>query len=213
MKYCVIGIGCFGSYVATLLAENGIEVLALDKDELKIEAIRNKVTHAVCINVKDESALRAMGVDDMDTVIISMGKNFSDAAILTRMVKHNLKVPMVITRTTDETKKEILELIGADQVILPEHNAAFQLVDNLVLPFPHAMRIAEQFSIMHCAAPHNFINKTIQELHLADTYNLHCIAVQRGTEIILPKPETIIEEHDILYLAGDNKHLADFFKA
>ncbi len=213
MKYCVIGIGCFGFQVATLLAENGIEVLVLDKDELKIEAIRDKVTQAITMNIKDESALRAIGIEEMDAVIISMGKNFNDAAILTRIVKHNIKIPMVITRTTDATKKEILELIGADQVILPEHNAAMQLVDNLTAPFPHAVRFADRFSIIHVTAPEQFINKSLQELHIFDVFSIHCIAVKRGEEVFVSKPDLVIQEQDILYLAGDNRYLSAFFRA
>lgn len=74
MKFCVIGLGRFGRQVATLLAENGMEVLAIDSNEAIIASVRDQVTQAVCMRVTDDKSLRSVGVDEMDTVIVGMGK-------------------------------------------------------------------------------------------------------------------------------------------
>jgi trk system potassium uptake protein len=79
MKFCVIGVGRFGYHVATTLADNGMEVLAVDSNETVIASIRDKVTQAVCMRVTDEEALRSIGVDEMDTVIVAMGENFAQS--------------------------------------------------------------------------------------------------------------------------------------
>lgn len=211
MKLCVIGLGSFGSEVAIQLAEKGIEVLAVDKDEIKVNEIRNKVTQAVKMDIRDEEALKNIGVDEMDTVIISIGKNFEYALLLTRIIKHQLKVANVITRTTDQTKKEILELIGADKVILPEKEAAIVLAQEITAPFPHSICLDDDFSIIDIHAPEEFIGKKIEDINFEKNYHCKCIAIERNEKIIQAEKDVQIQEDDLLYLAGKNKYLKSVF--
>ena len=75
MKFCVIGLGRFGDQLSRTLSEQGMEVLAIDRDEAIIASVRDKVTQAVCMNVDSEESLRAVGIEDMDTVVVSMGED------------------------------------------------------------------------------------------------------------------------------------------
>lgn len=211
MKIAVIGLGSFGSEIASQLAEKGIDVLALDKDEAKINEIRNKVTQAICMDLKDAEALRNIGIDEMNTVIISIGKNFEYAVLLTRIIKNQLKIKNVITRTTDQIKKEVLELIGADQVILPEKEAATILAQELTSPFPHSICLNEDFSIIDIAAPAEFIGKKIEDINFEKNYHCKCIAIKRKDTILQAEKEEVIKEGDVLYLAGKNKNLKGVF--
>jgi len=70
MKFCVIGLGRFGYQVATVLAENGMEVLAIDSDESIVASIRDSVAHAIVMDVTDEASLRSIGVDEIDTIML-----------------------------------------------------------------------------------------------------------------------------------------------
>ena len=81
MRFCVIGLGRFGYQVATVLGENGMEVMAIDSDESIVASIKDKVTQAICIRIKDESSLRSIGVEEMDTVIVAMGENFDQSVL------------------------------------------------------------------------------------------------------------------------------------
>lgn len=211
MKIAVIGLGSFGSEVASQLTEKGIDVMALDKDEAKVNEIRNKVTQAICMDLKDEEALRNIGIDEMDTVIISIGKNFEYAVLLTRIIKNQLKIKHVITRTTDQIKKEIIELVGADQVILPEKEAATLLAQELTSPFPHSICLNEDFSIIDIKAPDEFVGKKIEEINFEKNYHCKCIAIKRQEKILQAEKDEIIQENDVLYLAGKNKNLKSVF--
>src|SRR5579872_1590898 len=120
MKFCVIGLGRFGFQVATGLSEHGMEVLAIDNNESIVASIRDHVAHAIAMKVTDEAALRSIGVDEMDTVIVAMGENTSESILLTALLKKHLKIPYVITRAINDINEEILKLVGADRVVLPE---------------------------------------------------------------------------------------------
>jgi len=212
MKFCIIGIGRFGLQLAKSLTENGMDVLAIDKDEERVELVKDKVTQAVVMDMIDEESLHAMGIEEMDTVIIAIGKNFAHSVLLTRILKRNIGTDRIIVRSIGDIQRDILELVGADQIILPEQEAAIQLADNLSSPFMDVTRISPTFSIVAILVPDDFINKTIDELAFYDTYNINCIAIKRDEETIIPKPKTTIQEHDILYFAGNNKDVEKLVK-
>jgi trk system potassium uptake protein TrkA len=212
MKFCVLGLGRFGYHVATRLAENGMEVLGVDNNESIVASVRDSITQAICIQVHDEASLRSIGVDEMDTVIVAMGENFAASILITALLKKRLNVPLVITRAVNEIHKEILLLIGADQIILPEKEIGNSLADNLSLPFRVITRITKQFSISQINAPQRFLGKTIKKIGLLENYHLNCIGIKKDGDIITLDKDYIVQENDTLVLAGLNKDLAGFAK-
>ncbi len=207
MNFCVIGIGRFGYHVATKLAEHGMEVLAVDSNESMINSIRDKVTHAVCMRVKDEESLRNIGVEEIDTVIVAMGENFSQSILITALLKQKLKVKNVIARSISMVHKDILNLIGADHVVLPEQEMGVRLADKLSLTFSSYVRITPIFSISHLIVPHKFVGKTIAELNVQKSYGIICLGKKEGDAIAYLDDDYTIQEGDTLILAGPNKKL------
>lgn len=207
MKFCVIGLGRFGYQVATILSENGMEVLAIDSNESIVASIRDSVAHAIVMDVTDEASLRSVGVDEIDTVIVAMGENYSKSILITAILKKHLKTPYVITRAVDDMNKEILSLVGADRVILPEKEIGIRLADNLSSPFVDLTRLAKNFSVSHIITPAFFIGKSLQELHIFQTYNVHCIGKKEEEKITSIGPDYVVKELDKLVFAGPNKDL------
>lgn len=212
MKFCVIGLGRFGYQVATVLSENGMEVLAIDSNESIVASIRDSVAHAIVMDVTDEASLRSVGVDEIDTVIVAMGEDTSQAILITALLKKHLKTPYVITRAIDDLNKEILSLVGADRVILPEKEIGIRLADNLSSPFVDVTRLSKNFSVTNIVTPESFIGKSIQELDLFTTYNIHCIGKKEEEKITSIGPDYIIKELDKLLFAGPNKNLEKLAK-
>src|SRR5579862_1616593 len=207
MKFCVIGLGRFGYQVATVLAENGMEVLAIDSNESIVASIRDSVAHAIVMDVTDEASLRSIGVDEIDTVIVAMGENSTQTILITAILKKHLKTPYVITRAIDDLNKEILTLVGADRVILPESEIGSRLADNLSSPLIDLIRLSKNFSVSHIAAPTKFINKTIKQLNIYKTYHVYCIGKKEEDRIVPLGSEYIIQKLDKLVFAGQNKDL------
>jgi len=212
MKFCVIGLGRFGYQVATILSENGMEVLAIDSNESIVASIRDSVAHAIVMKVTDEASLRSIGVDEIDTVIVAMGEDTSASILLTALLKKHLKTPYVITRAINDINKEILTLVSADRVILPEKEIGSRLADNLSSPFIDFVRLSQDYSVSHIAAPDQFVNKTISQLNLYKLYEISCIGKKEEETIIPIGPDYLIKQFDKLVLAGPNKNLEKLIK-
>jgi len=208
MRFCVIGLGRFGFQVAVTLADHGMEVLGVDSNESIISAIRDRVTHAICMQVGDEAALRTIGVEEIDTVIVAMGENFAQSILVTALLKQRLHVPMVIARAVSEIHQEILTLVGADRVLLPEQEMGVRLADTLSLPFNVVARLAPNYAISQQQAPERFVGKTIESLDLFAHYHVQCIGRKADNEVIPLEPDYAIHEDDTLLFAGSNKELA-----
>jgi trk system potassium uptake protein len=208
MKFCVIGLGRFGKQLALSLAGHGVEVLAIDKDEAIVNSIRDKVTRAICSTIVDEDSLHDIGIENMDKVIVAMGEDFEQSVLVTALLKTRFKISQVIARSTNAIHDEILKLVGADKVVMPEIYLGKRLAINLSLPFGELMHVTDTFSITMVKAPHVFAGKSISELDLRRSYMITCVAVKKGNEIVLVDSGYIIMENDQLLLAGENKNLA-----
>lgn len=207
MKFCVIGVGRFGYHVATTLTDHGMDVLAVDSNEAIIASIRDKVTQAICMRVNDEDSLRSIGIEYMDTVIVAMGENFAQSILVTALLKQKLKIPTVIARSVSGIHKDILTLIGADTVILPEKEMGIRLADSLSLPFNALLRISPHFSISQIKAPKKFVGKTVKEVALKKNYHVMCIGYKVGEEIKDITPDYIFNESDSVLFSGTNAQL------
>ena len=212
MKFGVIGLGRFGHDVATLLAENGMEVLAVDDNESIISSIRDYVTQAVCLRVTDEASLRCIGMEEMDTVIVAMGENIAQSILITALLKKRLNIKKVITRAVNEIHKEILILVGSDQVILPEKEVGIHLADRLSSPFIDLVRLAKNFSISQLLAPKKFIGKSVHDLNLYENYQVHCIGIKLDEEITSVGPNYVISAQDKLVFSGAKQNLEKLTK-
>ena len=118
------------------------------------------------------------------------------------MLKKKLNIPRVITRAVSEIHKDILKLIGADQVVLPEQDMGAKLADDLSYPHASITRITQDFGFSQRSAPAKFIGKTIKELKFFDKYGTHCIAVKKNDSIIPINNDYIINEDEQLIFAG-----------
>ena len=213
MRFCVIGLGRFGYQVATVLAENGMEVMALDSNEKIVASIRDQVTHTICMRVTDEASLRSIDVDEVDTAIVAMGENFAQSILITALLTKRLNIPKVIARGINEIHKDILKLVGADRVILPEKEIGIRLADNLSSPFTDLTRLTKNYVISQVIAPQKFIGKDIATLDLYKNYKAYCIGIKENDDkIIAIDSAYVIKQNDRLIFAGHKNDLEKIAK-
>lgn len=213
MRFCVIGLGRFGYQLAVVLAENGMEVMAVDSNESIVASIRDQVTQAICLKVTDESSLRSIGVDEMDTTIVAMGENFAQSILITALLKKRLNIPKVIARAINDIHKDILKLVGADRVILPEKEIGIRLADVLSSPFTELTRLTKNFSVSLIVAPKPFVGKEVASLNLFENYNAHCVGIKENDDkVVAINPQYVIKAKDRLIFAGYNQDLEKIAK-
>lgn len=177
-QFVVIGLGNFGFNVAKSLASRGHQVLAIDIDKERIEDIKDYVSEAIIADSKNTKILSEFIHDTVDGVIISIGQNMESSILTTHFLKER-KIRQIIVKAINESHAKILELMGADEVILPEKDMAVSLAqklssNNLLEYLP----LTSEFSIVEAAVPEKFIGKSLREIKLRTKYNLLVIAVK-----------------------------------
>lgn len=212
MKFCIIGVGRFGLQLAQSLAEHNVEVLAVDSNEHEIAAVQNYVTQAICTEIIDARSLEAIGIEEIDVVVIAIGENIAQSILIAAIIKKQFKHVKVVARATSQTQKEILDLLKVDLVVRPEQETAIDLADTLSSPFNNLARLSKSFSIGLVTPPQTFVGQQVKELDLFATYKLNCIAVKRDKEYISINENYTILDYDELVVSGKNEDIIEFNK-
>ena len=214
-KFAVIGLGKFGGTVAQSLAKRGAEIIAVDKDEKLVAAFAEIATLAVKLDSTDEEALKTQGIDKVDVAIVSIGD--FEASILTTALLKRLGVPRVITRATQsvsQIQERILNLVGADEVVLPEMEMGKRIAQNLLVSnVLDYLPISEKYSAAEIRSPRVFWKKKIGVLKIREKYKVNILEIKKvsggeqdkkvQTINYLPYSEDVIEEGDILLVIGE----------
>ena len=188
-SYVVIGLGRFGTELATRLYARGEEVMAIDTDELLIDKIADRVTRAVAADARDADVLRKLGVGNFDRAIVAVGSDLAASALITMNLK-GLNVPFIMCKAQDETYREILERLGADRVIIPE----WEMADKLALGLTHAgvmeyIELSQEFGIVEMKPIGEWVGKTIRELEIRNRYGINVIAMRGSDDSITIPPD------------------------
>lgn len=131
-KQClVIGLGIFGMSVARKLTEEGVEVLAIDKDMRLVERASKFVNKAICLNINSLDALNNLPMDSFDVAVVGIGENIS-VSILTCLALKETKVKYIIAKAGDRLHKEVLEKLNIDEIVLPEEYLGIMTAENIV---------------------------------------------------------------------------------
>ena len=202
-EFVVIGLGRFGTAVATTLVENGRTVLAIDSDHDRVQALSGELPHVVQLDATNIDALRQAGVESFDTGLVCIGTDFENNLLATVLLRQ-LGVQRVIAKALTITQREILLKVGADEVILSEHEAGRRLgrkmaVDHLV----DYLEVGNDVGIVELLAPPSTWDHSLAELSLRQRYGLTVIAVRRGDDLIVsPSASFQIKEEDIVVVLG-----------
>ncbi|GIX04725.1 MAG: potassium transporter Trk [Planctomycetaceae bacterium] len=218
-RIAVLGLGRFGSRLARELEALGVEVVAVDRNGRLVEEIKDDVSVAIQMDVTNEPALAAQNIGEVDVCVVAIGEGF-EAALLTTLIAKKLGAPRVIARAQTDIQKEILQRIGADDVILPEHEMACSLARSLAHPsLEDYIELDEEYAIIQLKAPVAFVNKRLLDLRLRSEYQVNLIGIRRLVSaggdlpprertIAVPSPEERILEGDKLLLVGTHEALA-----
>ena len=202
-EFVVIGLGRFGSLVATTLFDYGFNVLAIDADMAAVQRLSTKLPHVLQLDATDIDALRQAGVDAFDTGVVCIGTDF-ESNLLATVLLQRLGVEQVIAKARTMLQKEILERVGADEVVLPEHEAGVRLGRRLAAGhFIDYLEISGDVGVVELVAPPSLWGKTLADCNLRQRYGLTVIAVRRSSELVVsPTASFRIEEDDILVVLG-----------
>jgi trk system potassium uptake protein len=216
----VIGLGRFGYSVAETLVKKGFEVLAIDTDEDKIEAVSDFATYAVECNATDEKALKAVSTQNVDAAVVSIGENI-EASILIVMALKELGIKHIYAKAVTSTHGKVLENLGVTRVIYPERDAGMRLAHSLMTPkvLEH-LELAPGYYISEFPVPDKLAGKSLGDHQIRTDYHVNIVAIRRKvvkkekegfkTEDSFnmnPTANDRIEKGDILVVIGRDKDL------
>lgn len=208
-QYAVLGLGIFGSTVATTLYEKGCEVLAIDKNMTCVERISDEVTKAVVADVTSIEELQEVGMEDIDVAVIAIGSNLESAVLATMAVKE-LGIPYVIAKAKNKQFLKILEKVGADRVIRPEKDMGMRVAKSLLgKNIVDLVELDDENAIIEINLPESWVGQTLEQLDLRNKYSMNVLGVREHENAkLIPSlgPDYMVKTGDrFLVLASVDK--------
>jgi trk system potassium uptake protein TrkA len=202
----VIGLGRFGSSVARALYQMGHDVLAVDREEPRVQELMGLITYPVCADATNEAVLRELGVPNFDSAVVAIGSNIQ-ASIMSTVLLKGFGIPHVTARAQNQLHGQTLERLGANRIVHPEEEMGARLGRGLLSPgILEYMELAGNFGICKMNVPPHISNHTLKEAGLTgarDKYGLAVLAIRRDKDLILlPSEEERLKADDTLILAS-----------
>ncbi len=206
-QYAVIGLGRFGRAVCSTLHQLGHDVLGIDTSEkLVAQALAEQYTaHAVQLDSTEPMALKEAGVFEFDTVIVAIGNYIQESVITTLNLKEG-GVPHVVAKASNDVHGKLLQKIGADRVIFPEHEMGCNLARSLTRPnILERLILDEEHSVVEITVPNEFDGQTIAELNLRSRFGLNLLALgeDKNHFQINPNPNQRLHKGQVMVVIGD----------
>lgn len=217
MKYIIIGLGNFGSSLGEKLTRTGHEVIGVDSQLSKVEALKGKISHTISLDCTDPQAVVHLPLKDTDIVIVCIGED-EGANIMATALMRRMKVKRLISRAVSPLHETILEAMGVDEIVHPEEETADRWAKKLTLSgIVDSFELPDDYNIVEVNVPKRFIGKTVLEAAFRKDYNVVVLTIMKVKEernIIgitkkvvkvqgVASARTVLEEGDILVLFGN----------
>lgn len=212
-QFAVIGLGRFGGSICRELSMEGMEVLAIDSSEERVNAFKHIASEAIVADSTDEDTLKEIGISNFDHVIVAIGENIQ-ASILTTVILADLGIKHITVKAQNDHHEKILNKIGAHRVVHPERDMgkrlAHSLLSNNILDY---LYLSDEHSIIEVKLPEKMIGKSLAELQIRQRFGCNVIAINRNHILnVSPDANEKFRKDDILVIIGADTDLARFEK-
>ncbi len=209
-QVAVIGLGRFGASLVRTLHEAGHDVLAIDRDEKKVQDIARNATHAVQADATNESLLTELGIKNFPVAVVAMGDDIQ-SSVLSTILLRKLGVSYIIARADHELHGKILEKIGANRVVYPENEMGINVAHTVMLRgVDDYMSLGRDHGISKLNSPSYLVGCTLADLGFGSSgkTGVAVLVVKRGTHIIVaPDMDEVVHVGDVLVPFGRDDHL------
>lgn len=206
----VVGLGRFGSGVAMELIDLGFEVLGVDTDGRRVQKLADDLTHVLEADTTDPEVLTQIGARDFDNAVVGIGSDI-EASILTTAALADLGVPNIIAKAVTTAHGRILERVGADIVVYPEHEMGRRVAHLVGGSIIDWFQLDASFAMVETEAPRALLGRTLAELELRAHHGVTVVCVKPGDQgFTYATADTVLEEGDVLVVAGPSKECEAF---
>ena len=209
----LIGLGRFGRHMAQKLHDLHHQVLAIDKDERRIQDAMAYVTNAEIGDATDPALIDALGVREFDLCVVTMGHDLQASLEITSLLKKR-GAPYVLVRVARDAHAQFLLACGADEVIYPEKQlagwAAVRYSSDHIFDY---IQLSAEYSIYETEIPESWIGHTVVDLAVRQKYRLNILAIRKNGQVIpMPGPTHQFCRDERIILLGSEKDAQRFLR-
>jgi len=205
----IIGLGRFGSALATELVNSGHQVLGIDSDDRIVQSMSTILTHVVSADTTDEDNLRELGIADMDSAVVAIGADL-ESSILTASLLLQLGVKQVWAKANSASHGRILTQIGVHHVIFPEYEMGRRVAHQVSGESLDYVHIDEDFVMVKTYVPEVFEGKLLSEAKIRASFGVTVVAINDGNGYKPAFPESVLQKGDTIVIAGPKGPLDQF---
>ncbi len=208
----LIGLGRFGRHIAIKLDELNHQVMAVDNNESRVEAVLPYVRNAQIGDATNEDFIRSLGVRNFDVCIVAIGDNFQSSLETTSLLKE-LGAKMVVSRAARDVHAKFLLRNGADEVVYPEKQlASWTAIRYSADHIFDYVELYEEHGIFEISIPDAWIGKTVGELDIRKKYNVNIMALRcNGVLDMNIASETLLGDDQTMLVLGNIKNIQKQF--
>lgn len=208
----LIGLGRFGGNIALKLNEMNHEIMAVDENEERLNAVLPYVTNGQIGNSTNEEFLRSLGVNNFDLCIVAIGSDFQSSLETTSLLKE-LGAKLVVSRASSDVHAKFLLKNGADKIVYPEKQlaswTAIRYTADHILDY---IELDEDHGIFELSVPKEWVGKTVGQLDIRKKYNITIMATREGDKLNLSvNSETELNENISVLVLGETRDIHKYF--
>ena len=211
----VIGLGRFGSSIATSLYNIGHDVLAIDMNESKVHEIMGQVTHSITGDGTDEGVLRELGIEAYDAAVVAIGSDIV-ASVMACVILQTIGISNVVARAHDETHGNALERLGVNRIVHVETEMGNRVAHSLFNPeVEQYVGLTNDFGVNLIRVNKRWDKTPIKEIGFSGPRGKKSavLALKRGKDVFLsPDTDEHLKSGDVIVVAGKDDHLSDILK-
>jgi trk system potassium uptake protein TrkA len=213
-RYTIIGLGNFGSYLATRLYDLGHEVIAIDAKQEVVDRIGPDVTRAIAADASDVAVLRELGVGDSDAAVVSTGDDLG-SSVLALLALRDAGVGEIFVKVHSDEHRRIVDALGATESVFPERQAAQSLAARMTSgKLLRYVELGEEFGLQEMAVPDLWVGKSLRELALPSKHKVQVVAIHDilRDAIEIPDADRILTPSDTMLVAAAPSVLEELTK-
>ena len=209
----LIGVGRFGRHIAMHLNQLGHQVMAVDRNEERIDAVMPYVTNAQIGDSVNADFLRSLGVGNYDVCIVTIGSSFQDSLETACLLKE-LGAKWVVSRAERDVQEKFLLRNGADHVVYPEKQlakwAAIRYSSEHILDY---IELQDDHAIMEVTIPPEWMDRTIGEINIRKKYNINILALKKDGKLDMNiTPDTQLCRDESMLVLGKYASIQKCFR-
>lgn len=216
MKFCIIGLGTFGTQLARQLSREGHEIVAVDNDPSHVSQLKDEIEYLIQADCTDLNSFHEIPISECDAVILAIGEDFEASLTIAANIQQ-LGAKRIISRIINPLHGRLLKLLKIDELMIPEAMAAAWLARTLKTPdFLNSVELGVGYEVVQVKVPERLVGTTLQKAAIRDQFGLNLITIAKGRGTLtsastqhqiqkvlgVPAPDRRFEADDILVLFG-----------